>query len=85
MVTKLPQLLLCVHRRANDTVLGETGDKTELFLVDECDNMEAANIEGKVNVIYHKLPENWFDIGGLVEGESPIPKGEDYSFFYQKW
>ena len=72
-------------RRAGDTVLGETADKTELFLVDECDDMEAEDIEGKASVIHHKMAADWYEQGGLVEGESPVPKEEHNSYFYQKW
>ncbi|KAF6017679.1 DNMT1 [Bugula neritina] len=71
--------------RATDTVLEEAGDKTELFLVDECDDMEAASIEGRADVIYQKPAEDWFDLGGLVDGQSPIPADQDNSFFCQKW
>lgn len=78
--------LSCLHySRASDTVLGESADKTELFLVDECDDMEAATIEGKAKVVFHEQPTDWFDIGGLVEGKSPIPDDEEDSYFYQKW
>jgi len=66
-------------------VLEEAGDKTELFLVDECDDMEAASIEGRADVIYQKPAEDWFDLGGLVDGQSPIPADQDNSFFCQKW
>lgn len=73
-----------LSRRATDTVLEETGDPTELFLVDECDDLEAPSIEGKAQVIHHTYPEDWYDIGGLVDGESPV-MGEENSYFYQKW
>lgn len=42
-----------------DTVLGKTSDSLELFLVDECEDMQLSYIHGKVNVIYKAPSENW--------------------------
>ena len=36
--------------RGSDTVLGETGDPCELFMVDECDENPLGSIKEKVNV-----------------------------------
>lgn len=78
-------VLYNVDSRATDTVLGEAADPTELFLVDECDDMQAESIEGKVNVISHRPAKDWFDVGGLEEGNSPVPPGAADTFFYQLW
>ena len=56
-----------------------------MFLVDECDDTEAHSIEGKASVIHKTQPQDWYDLGGLVEGESPVPEGDENSYFYQKW
>ena len=46
--------------RGTDTILGETSDPLELFLVDECEDMNLNFIAGKVNVIYKAPSDNWF-------------------------
>ncbi|KAH8038928.1 hypothetical protein HPB51_004040 [Rhipicephalus microplus] len=61
--------------RGSDTVLGESSDPRELFLVNECDNQSLS------------APEDWFSRGGVhcLEDECVL-QGEDdgRSFFYQK-
>ena len=42
-----------------DTVLGATSDPLELFLVDECEDMQLSYIHSKVQVIYKAPSENW--------------------------
>lgn len=49
----------------SDTVLGATSDPLELFLVDECEDMQLSYIHGKVKVIYKAPSENWsMEVGG---------------------
>lgn len=55
----------------SDTVLGATSDPLELFLVDECEDMQLSYIHGKVNVIYKAPSENW----SMQVGESPANSG----------
>ena len=40
----------CIYSRGLDTLLGETGDPCELFLVDECDDNPLGAILNKINV-----------------------------------
>ncbi|XP_067952062.1 DNA (cytosine-5)-methyltransferase PliMCI-like [Watersipora subatra] len=70
--------------RSKATVLGETGDKKELFLVDECDDMKAGHIEGRADVHRHELSKDWYSEGGLVDGMSPISEDKN-AYFFQKW
>lgn len=42
-----------------DTVLGATSDPLELFLVDECEDMQLSYIHSKVTVVYKAPSENW--------------------------
>ncbi|OXB52588.1 hypothetical protein ASZ78_016903, partial [Callipepla squamata] len=51
----------------SDTVLGATSDPLELFLVDECEDMQLSYIHGKVTVLYKPPSENW----AMEVGESP--------------
>lgn len=51
----------------SDTVLGATSDPLELFLVDECEDMQLSYIHGKVNVLYKAPSPNW----AMEVGESP--------------
>lgn len=46
--------------RGTDTVLGESSDPLELFLVDECEDMQLSFVLGKVNVLYKAPSEDWF-------------------------
>lgn len=46
--------------RGTETVLGESSDPLELFLVDECEDMQLSFVAGKVNVIYKAPSNNWF-------------------------
>lgn len=52
--------------RGTETILGETSDPLELFLVDECEDMNLSYIHSKVNVVYKAPTENWFmEVGPL--------------------
>lgn len=42
-----------------DTVLGATSDPLELFLVDECEDMQLSYIHSKVTVVYKAPSQNW--------------------------
>lgn len=46
--------------RGTDTVLGESSDPLELFLVEDCEDMQLSYVEGKVNVMYKAPSDNWF-------------------------
>lgn len=52
--------------------------------MDECDDLEAKEIQSRVEVIYKEVPEDWYTLGGLVTGESPT-NYEPNTYFYQKW
>uniref|UniRef100_A0A672UVW2 DNA (cytosine-5)-methyltransferase n=1 Tax=Strigops habroptila TaxID=2489341 RepID=A0A672UVW2_STRHB len=68
----------------SDTVLGATSDPLELFLVDECEDMQLSYIHGKVNVIYKAPSENWFMEGGL-DMEIKMVEDDGRTYFYQMW
>uniref|UniRef100_A0A8D2KV02 DNA (cytosine-5)-methyltransferase n=1 Tax=Varanus komodoensis TaxID=61221 RepID=A0A8D2KV02_VARKO len=70
--------------RGTDTVLGATSDPLELFLVDECEDMQLAYIHGKVNVIYKAPSENWSLQGGL-DVEIKMVEDDGRTYFYQMW
>lgn len=53
--------------------------------MDECDDVEAESVEEKISVILHSPTKDWFDMGGLEDGESPVAKDQTNSYFYQKW
>ncbi|KAK5638240.1 hypothetical protein RI129_012535 [Pyrocoelia pectoralis] len=69
--------------RGSDTVLGETSDPRELFVVDVCENCPLGSIVRKAKVEKRKLPNNWAICGGL---DSLPPRLEDdgRTFFYSK-
>lgn len=66
-------------------MLGETSDPKELFFVDECDDITPENVEDKATVIHHKPSKDWFEMGGMDDGESPVPKDAENTYFYQLW
>lgn len=51
------------YRRGSDTILGETSNPMELFLIDECDDVPLISIKSKCSVIRHEIPDNWADLG----------------------
>ncbi|XP_044540853.1 DNA (cytosine-5)-methyltransferase 1-like [Gracilinanus agilis] len=67
-----------------DTVLGATSDPLELFLVDECEDMQLSFIHGKVNVIYKAPSENWSMEGGS-DVELKVIEDDGKTYFYQMW
>ena len=73
--------------RGRETVLGETGDPTELFLVDSCDDTPLYAILQQVFVKYVPPPANWCELGGVEvgEGEEEETDNDAVHFFYQKW
>ncbi|XP_054859328.1 DNA (cytosine-5)-methyltransferase 1 isoform X2 [Eublepharis macularius] len=70
--------------RGTDTVLGATSDPLELFLVDECEDMQLSYIHGKVNVLYKAPSENWALEGGL-DMEIKMVEDDGRTYFYQMW
>ena len=69
--------------RGIDTLLGETSDPLELFLVNDCQDTSMNFITYKVKVTYKKPADDWFMVGGVVN--EPVFEDDGKSFFYQKW
>ena len=73
------------YLHSSETILQETGQTGELFLVNECEDLKANCIEGKVEV--HHIPphRDWFFMGGIEEDRKlPVIDGFS-SFFYRMW
>ncbi|XP_014253428.1 DNA (cytosine-5)-methyltransferase 1-like [Cimex lectularius] len=72
--------------RGCETVLGETADPQELFLVDECENSLLNGIYSKVTVLKKTPGDNWSREGGdsLSAQSLFIDPKNDKMFFYQK-
>lgn len=68
--------------RGGETVLGETSDPSELFLVDICDDSPLAAITGKATVKFQPPPPDWSVAGGR-EVEEEDERGD--FFYYQKF
>ncbi|KAB7504337.1 DNA (cytosine-5)-methyltransferase PliMCI [Armadillidium nasatum] len=70
--------------RGSDTILGETADPQELFLINDCEDSLLEAVLRKVMVIEYTPPTNWKELGGNEESD-PIEERNDHTFFYQKW
>ncbi|KAI8508772.1 DNA (cytosine-5)-methyltransferase 1 [Branchiostoma belcheri] len=70
--------------RGSDTVLGETSDPLEVFLVDECEDILVQFIKFKCKVILKTFDKDWFSQGGVEDPDSDYPIKEDdgRTFFY---
>ena len=51
----------------NDTVLGETAEDRELFLLLDCETIQLLEVEGRVDVAYWAGPSNFHQIGNTKE------------------
>ena len=74
----------CWFSRGGETVLGETSDPSELFLVDSCEDIALSAVIGKVSVQYQPIPSDWRQLGGKEEDLEPEVE-EEGTFFFQKW
>ncbi|XP_072402558.1 DNA (cytosine-5)-methyltransferase PliMCI-like [Diabrotica undecimpunctata] len=73
-------LLLC---RGSDTILGETSDPKELFIIDDCENLLLGSIICKVKVIFRRIPDNWSSLGGVLSLEEQF-EDDDKTFYFTK-
>ncbi|XP_012889489.1 PREDICTED: DNA (cytosine-5)-methyltransferase 1 isoform X1 [Dipodomys ordii] len=70
----------------SDTVLGATSDPRELFLVDECEDMQLSYVHSKVTVIHKPPSPNWAMEGGLEPEDMLLGEVNDgKTYFYQLW
>ncbi|KAJ8934705.1 hypothetical protein NQ318_008503 [Aromia moschata] len=69
--------------RGTDTILGETADPRELFLVDNCEDLPLGSIVRKAEVEHRKLPINWCELGGDLCLQEPL-EDDGKTFFYTK-
>lgn len=69
--------------RGCNTILGETSDQFEVFLVDECEDCELESVLCKCYISYKSAPKNWSELGG--RGEENCLKEDDKSYYFQKW
>ena len=73
--------------RGNDTVLGETADPLELFVVDDCEDALLNTIMKKISVTKYNIPKSWYELGGASDYDKdyPVKNDDGLSFWYQKW
>lgn len=70
--------------RGGETVLGETSDPCELFLVDMCGDTQLDAVMGKVGVQRMIHSSDWTMLGGKDQEEEKMEE-DGTSFFFQKW
>lgn len=70
-------------RRGCETILGETANPQELFLVDECENTPLNGVISKVIVHKKEISATWKDDGGKVGCDQQTSYGPT-DFFYSK-
>ena len=76
----------CWFSRGGETVLGETSDPCELFLVDSCEDTLLSAVTGKVCVELKIPPLDWRMLGGQESLDVDKVDQEDGNrFYYQKW
>ncbi|XP_063841265.1 LOW QUALITY PROTEIN: DNA (cytosine-5)-methyltransferase PliMCI-like [Scylla paramamosain] len=68
--------------RGTDTVLGETADPLELFLINDCEDTLIDAIMKKVTVQYVGPPPNWKILGGIPERDEDYPVNEKDGTIY---
>lgn len=77
----------CLHAdwycRGSDTVLGETSDPQELFIIDDCEDIPLDSIMKKVRVVPDHAAPNWFQLGGTPHPEDlrPVSSDDTHSFY----
>ncbi|XP_023289399.1 DNA (cytosine-5)-methyltransferase 1 [Orussus abietinus] len=72
-------------RRGSDTVLGETSDPTELFLIDECDDLVLTSIKTKATVTLREPASDWAELGNQDTSlDTEASEADGKAFFYQK-
>jgi DNA (cytosine-5)-methyltransferase 1 len=77
-------MVLNLCSRGSDTVLGETSDPTELFVVDQCESFDLSAIAGKAVVTQKVIPSNWAEVGGSPLPREPAIVDDGKTFFFQK-
>ncbi|OXU20811.1 hypothetical protein TSAR_006495 [Trichomalopsis sarcophagae] len=71
--------------RGSETVLGETSNSSELFLVDDCQDVPVSYVKSKTTVLHRDTPDNWNELGNTSVNSSMDESKEDItSFYYQK-
>lgn len=76
-------LVLLKCSRGIDTVLGETSDPREIFVVNVCEDVSFGLITKVATVQYCPTPDNWHMLGGEPLPVDDFPD-DGTSFFFQK-
>lgn len=70
-----------IYYRGIDTMLGETANPQELFVVDVCEDCPLGSIVDKAQVTLKGIPDDWSHLGGLQTLDVP---NDDNKFFINK-
>lgn len=71
--------------RGGETVLGETSDPYEIFLVDSCSDTPLSAVKGRVSIQLKQSPSDWRMLGGQEEIDDEKMEEDGNKLFFQKW
>ncbi|XP_014661569.1 PREDICTED: DNA (cytosine-5)-methyltransferase 1-like [Priapulus caudatus] len=73
------------YTRGGETVLGETADPNEVFMVDECEDTCLEFVVSKCNVIHKLPPKDWHMLGGEDVDAENTWEEDGKNYFYKLW
>ena len=76
-------VILYLCSRGCDTVLGETADPVELFVIDQCEDFDLSAVMRKATVTQKIIPDNWANLGGLEVSHENDIVDDGKTFFFQ--
>ncbi|VVC27920.1 DNA (cytosine-5)-methyltransferase 1-like,Bromo adjacent homology (BAH) domain,DNA (cytosine-5)- [Cinara cedri] len=76
---------IILFMRGNQTILGDTSDPRELYLLKKCTDIDIKHIIQVADVTYKKPSKDWFKLGDskLKDILEPVDRKKINTFFYQ--
>ncbi|VVC27392.1 DNA (cytosine-5)-methyltransferase 1-like,Bromo adjacent homology (BAH) domain,DNA (cytosine-5)- [Cinara cedri] len=79
----MAHIILFIH--GNHTILGDTSDPRELYLLEKCTDIDIKNVIQIADVKFKKPCKDWFKLGNaeLKDISEPVDRNKINAFFYQ--